>query len=444
MNKKFESSNFITAYSPTDKFIQIVYPNGDRFYNLNVCQRKKVVLVKNKLEIWSEGNLSKEIPFASELDARLGFDALNEALDFLSPNCVNEITNPPAAVFSIIPLTYSTYKTLQSSNSLLELQFYDITDTTNLLGLGNGTIYRVLAKKSDDGYPSGICINTKANVTINVLDNTFALYQSENAMSINQSVCSNTNSNYLFAVNNSRITAIDSNYIEAYNNSGVICDNCLVIKASEGAQIEITNSNNCEFKSVQPSSIISGYSDIYVDTKTSIGKEGTQINSLSGTLTLTAYKSPLNQVFDAITGDYTSVDLLTEFFEANSTFKISLKTIDYNITFKDSISGNTLFVATPADSGKSVEFKWDKDLLTYVYIPTSQNLIKKVQLTVSTNGQTVFPSILMPAPIDPNTVKMYINNYLSKDFSISGLTTIIYNATEYILETDDSVYIEYI
>lgn len=81
MAKLFESSNFIKAYLPTDKYIQIIYPNGDRFYNLNVCQRKQVVLDENILEIWSEGNLAKQMTFSSEAEARLGFDALNQALD---------------------------------------------------------------------------------------------------------------------------------------------------------------------------------------------------------------------------------------------------------------------------------------------------------------------------------------------------------------------------
>jgi len=444
MAKTFESSNFIKTYLPTDKYIQIIYPNGDRFYNLNVCQRKKVILDKNKLEIWSEGNLAKQMTFGSEADARLGFDALNQALDSLAPNCVNEITNPPAAVFSIIPVTYTTYKNLQASNSLLELQFYDVTDTTNQLGVGIGFIYRVLAKKTNDYYPSGFCINTRANVTINTIDNTFALYQFGNATGINQSGCTSINSGYLFAVNNSVINATDSNYIEASNNSQINCLNCQVIKISEGTQIQIQNCDNCEFKGLQPVATIDGYSQIYIDTKNSIGKEDTETNSGSGTLTLYAYKNALNQVFDAITGIYTAVNLATDFPQANATFKIRFGTIAHNVVFKDLGTGATLFTATPTASGKSAEFKWDKNLLTYVYIPINPELVKRVQLTVASNGQTIFPTVLIPPPLDPNTVKMYINNAPSLDFSISGSTTIIYNETEYSLETDDSVYIEYI
>lgn len=444
MAKLFESSNFIKAYLPTDKYIQIIYPNGDRFYNLNVCQRKKVVLDKNILEIWSEGNLAKQMTFSSEAEARLGFDALNQALDLLYPNCVNEITNPPAAVFSVIPVTYSTYKTLQSTNSLLELQFYDVTDTTNQLGVGIGFIYRLLAKKTDDYYPSGFCINTRANVTINTIDNTFALYQFGNATSINQSGCTGINSGYLFAVNNSVINATDSNYIEAYNNSQIDCLNCQVIKVSEGTQIQTQNCDNCEFKGLQPVASINGYSQVYIDTKTSIGKGETETNSGSGTLTLYAYKNGLNQVFDAIVGAYTAVNLATEFPQANATFKVSFGTIAYNIVFKDLDSGATLLTATPTLSGKTAEFVWDKNLLTYVYVPTDPELIKRVNLTVTSDGQTIFPTVLIPAPLDPNTVKMYINNSPSLDFSISGSTTIIYNESEYSLETDDAVYVEYI
>lgn len=444
MGKLFESSNFIKTYLPTDKYIQIIYPNGDRFYNLNVCQRKKVVLVKNKLEIWSEGNLSKEVPFASEADARLGFDALNEALDSLSPNCVNEITNPPAAVFSVIPVTYTTYKNLQASNSLLELQYYDVADVTNQLGVGLGFIYRVLAKKTDDYYPSGYCINTRANVTINTIDNTFALYQLGNATGFNQSGCTSINSDFLFAINNSVINATDSNYIEAYNNSQIDCVNCQTIKVSEGTQIQIQNCNNCELKGLQPSVTIDGYSEVYIDTKISIGKDTTETNSGSGTLTLYAYKNGLNQVFDAITGPYTAVNLATDFPQANATFKVRFGTIAHNIVFKDFDSGLTLFTATPTASGKTVEFIWDKNLLTYVYNLTSEELIKRVILTVTSDGQTSFPNVLIPAPIDLNTVKMYINNAPSLDFSISGAVSIIYNETEYSLETDDTVYVEYI
>ena len=447
MGKLFESSNFIKTYLPTDKYIQIIYPNGDRFYNLNVCQRKKVVLVKNKLEIWSEGNLSKEVPFASEADARLGFDALNIALDSLSLNCQAEITNPPAAVFSIIPITYEGYKGLQVANNLGVLQYYDVTDTTNAFGLGTNYVYRVLSQKTNDWSPKGMCLNTRANVILNTWDNTFAYYQLgiSNSTALNNSRITNVNnSNYLYAINNSTIIADACTYIQAQNNSTIDAQDSTGIRAYDGAILQLNNCHNCEFKGINPGILIQAYSDIIVDKKVSIGKEGTFTNVTSGTLALVAYKDVINQIFDGISGDYTSVTLATEFQEANAIFKVKFGTIDYNVTFKDALSNATLFIATPADSNTEITFRWDPILLTYIYQSTNVKLLRRIPITVVTNGQTSFSNVLIPTPYDPSTIKMYINGAPTLDFSVSGGISIIYNETEYSLETDDTVYVEYI
>ena len=82
----FEFSNFINPYSPTDKFLQILYPNGDRFYNLNVIQNKKISLNKKQVEIYQEGTTVKKITFATENDAKAGFKLLSDAIDALRPN----------------------------------------------------------------------------------------------------------------------------------------------------------------------------------------------------------------------------------------------------------------------------------------------------------------------------------------------------------------------
>lgn len=91
----FESVNFIKESSNSDKFLQLVYPNGNRFYNLNVCQNKKIVLDKKIIRIYQEGNQSQFLGFENELDARAAFDALNTAVDNLRKNCATELSTSP-------------------------------------------------------------------------------------------------------------------------------------------------------------------------------------------------------------------------------------------------------------------------------------------------------------------------------------------------------------
>ena len=82
----FVSSNFIKPYLSTDKFLQILYPNGDRFYTLNVIQNKKVSLNKKQVEVYQEGTSVKVITFENEAEARNGFRLLSNAIDALRPN----------------------------------------------------------------------------------------------------------------------------------------------------------------------------------------------------------------------------------------------------------------------------------------------------------------------------------------------------------------------
>lgn len=443
----FSSSTFIKNYSSTDKFLSIVFPNGDRYYTINVCQRKKLLVNKNTIEIWSEGNLSKVIPFISILEAREAFDLLNQALDSLSPNCLLEITNPPAAVFSIVPITYATYKTMQDANTLAPLQFYDVTDTANSLGKGSNFVYRLLAQKGNDYLPSGLCLNTLANVVINTKDNTFTLYQEGvgNYIAQNNSRTNGlNNSSYLFTTNNSTINADASSYIIAQNNSIIECVNSNNIRVYDNTEVNLDSCVNCEFTGIVNSNILIGYEDVVIDNRSTIGKAGLTTQNSSGSITLVAYQDTINQLFDNITGAYTEVRLKNEFLDANSVFNIKLGTIDYNIIFKDDLSGNTLFTATPAESNTNFNFRWDINTSEYQYESPTVKISRRIQLTVLTNGQTTFTNVLVPAPFDQQTVKMIINGQPSYDFSISGGTTIIYGATEFVLETDDTVYVEYI
>lgn len=82
----FVSSNFIKPYLSTDKFLQILYPNGDRFYTLNVIQNKKITLNNKQVEIYQEGTSVKVITFENDAEARNGFRLLSNAIDALRPN----------------------------------------------------------------------------------------------------------------------------------------------------------------------------------------------------------------------------------------------------------------------------------------------------------------------------------------------------------------------
>lgn len=82
----FESANFIKDYSNTDKFLQLLYPNGKRYITINAIQNKKVVLNKKKVLIYQEGQQPYSLEFLTDSDAKTGFDLLNAALDILKAN----------------------------------------------------------------------------------------------------------------------------------------------------------------------------------------------------------------------------------------------------------------------------------------------------------------------------------------------------------------------
>lgn len=81
-----QSHNFLKEYLPTDKFLQILYPNGERFYNFNVFNNKKLVLDNKTVDIFQEGNRSKRLTFTTNNDATAAFTKLNEAIDLLKSN----------------------------------------------------------------------------------------------------------------------------------------------------------------------------------------------------------------------------------------------------------------------------------------------------------------------------------------------------------------------
>jgi len=151
----FQSANFIKEPSSTDKFIQLVYPNGDRYYTLNVCQNKKIVLNKTVVEIYQEGNKSKFITFATTQEARAGFAILNNIVDSLRDNCVT-------ASFGQEIVTESRDFNSGDANKLLAIKSDDITLSMpsvnpfgkgDLVGIKNINDYKnthIILKEGDD------------------------------------------------------------------------------------------------------------------------------------------------------------------------------------------------------------------------------------------------------------------------------------------------------
>jgi len=156
----FQSANFIKEPSSTDKFIQLVYPNGDRYYTLNVCQNKKIVLNKTVVEIYQEGNKSKFITFATTQEARAGFAILNNIVDSLRDNCVTASFGQEIVTEEIV--TESRDFNSGDANKLLAIKSDDITLSMpsvnpfgkgDLVGIKNINDYKnthIILKEGDD------------------------------------------------------------------------------------------------------------------------------------------------------------------------------------------------------------------------------------------------------------------------------------------------------
>lgn len=86
------------------------------------------------------------------------------------------------------------------------------------------------------------------------------------------------------------------------------------------------------------------------------------------------------------------------------------------------------------------------EVISLISSGSSQNVLS---FSASTNGQTLFNSILTPPSNSPQNSDFYINGVrqtygISEDYIITGSTSLVWISSKHIIETDDDLIIVYL
>lgn len=446
----FDPSSFIFMYLPTDKVLRIVDTTGKIIHTINVCRYQKSGVFGSTLSISLEDNVADyKIKFNTYNDAITALANWRQAIDSLKGNCYIETVIDPGGGDTPIAITYLTYKSLQASGDLGEMQWYDVTDTTNLLYASQSLIFRIFSKAVDDAYPQGQIIGG-GYVTIDVANDKIIDYFDpiNNITLLNGNLAGNsfTDTVNCYVSNNSQVNSTNSEAIIAENGSNVNCDTCSVLKATNGCNITIANASNVTFDNIQQNITSTGIvlSNVNIDRNTSIGKAGKTIYIDEGNLNLKAYKDLIDIEFNFTTNDNIIIVKIENLIhQANATFRLVLtgNTTGNKINVVD--GANTLLF-TMVEKDSTVVFNFNKTTLLFEFIGLIRKLVttsQTVQFLTPTLGQTIFPiSIPVTQAIE---CEMFINGIKQTygvDFSFDGgNSNMLFTSPGYTIDASDSV-----
>ncbi len=449
----YSASNFIRTYAGTDKAIQIQNTYGQKIFTLNVCNYQKSFVYGINLVVSSEdGTKEYRLDFASGAEALTAQTNLRTAVDTLIGNCddsqVVVITN-----VTTTPITYSQYKSLQASDGLSALTWYDVSDTLNALNIG--AVIRVFCKATNDYQPEGMVLSTGALVTLNVIDDEVQRFElsSQKILALNKSRISYDGvSSKILAENDSTITVANSNNVTISNSSLGVLTNCNYITIRNDSNVTMNNASAVEISGIVQNlttvSIGFSLSNVQIDTNTTTGKSGkTTTNIASNTApTLQAYSSTIDQEF-LFTVDNTILDvkLDNKITQANGVFRLKLlldsgiNDCKINVRDKNNV---VLYTATDIHNDSWLWFEFNKttQLFEFIRIDAPEITAHKIWQTTSTAAQTTF--ILPYVPTDATKLAMHVNGVRLKfgsHFTFASPNVVTYNAIDYTLGNGDEI-----
>jgi len=454
------SSNFIRSYNLSDKIIQIQNSVGLKMFNISVCNFQKVTIEGIYMYIFVEDSnptFSYTLDFTTSLDALTAKTNLKNAINTLRPNCAPAVTLNPNPVTSPVSITLLAYKAAQTGNTLVGLQWYDVSDTTNLLGLGN-IVYRVLAKTSNDAYPAGVItitpnIQVKLDTINNYIDsyfdlNKFISYEDHSSITQNDS-----NSNNVRVYGGSSANITNCQKLLVFYNSVVNLTNSINVEVIDST-ITASNLSDCFFEGITATNILtdapSGLTGIRADRNTSIGKSGNSTQSLSAstlTKSLVSYIDTIDQILSlsADVETYT-VNLDNVLKNANGEFRIKINYSTTNfgttINFQRPSDNTLIYTADYSLNGCTLIFRWNKagTIFQLFNIINGTANTHSVQEFIATNNQTSFTLNTMPT--NANLLEMYINGNKQKfgnDFTYTTPGIITFLAPDFNLASGDKI-----
>lgn len=452
----FASSNFIFSYSSTDRAIRLIDTAGKIRHTINVCNYQKAGVFNNILSISLEDNVKDyELEFISVADAKLALLSLKSAINTLKINCNNgNGSGTPSPTVEPITTTYIQYKTWLNANSLIPLQWYDVSDTTNVLLLDTTHTIRLLAKTTNDKHPRGQILSNNVYITIDTTTDNIVSYEDSinNIFILNGDINNSTflTSNNIMVLNNSQVKATDSSSIFAENGGTITVNNSSGIKITNGSNIKIANSTNCSFDNIQQDFTLlpQSFSNINVDRNISTGKGGfLNTNDPGSNLIFNSYVDVINQELN-FTGNNNviNITLHNQISQAGGVFKIKYKGTGINNKINIYNNSNILIYTIQDNIKNSVAiFVFNNFTNNFEFNNVAFNSdnvgSKTVQVMTPINGQVNFN--LGVTVTNPQEMEMYINGnkqIYNYDFSYnSGLGMVVFANRLFTISTSDEL-----
>lgn len=446
----FSAANFIISGTGTDKTIRFKNDNANPVGGLYVCNFKSVATEEETMVIRMTNEQEFLFTFISATEAKTAMVNLRAAVDNLLPNCA--ITVPVATPTVVaVPETYVNFKTDFAGNNLVANTVYEVTDAAGTLGLGAGFVFYTQFQTTDAnaGIIKGFDVNTSSYYDIDLnLNLVLSKNDPVNKIKITGTV-SNVSAIGTFSdssifdsslvVNDcigntivgSNITANDLNNSKFYNCAGLI----------------LNDVNDCVFSNLTGNFSSYDFNNVKVDRYDfNVGLIGTLAMSTSNAQTYTAFiDENILEIPTLISDIYATLE--SPFTDVAVEFRIKVPSIGIGsgrtLTIKDS-AATTIDTITSAHAGLTLVYSFNTVTGLFERVSTSNGLIK-TDVTVGSNGQTLFSNALPYIPTTPSSLILTVNGVrqtYSTDFTISG-RNINWVSSDFSLETTDVVVVSF-
>jgi len=446
----FAYNTFIAAYGSNDRTIRVLDTTGAVAYTLNVCNYQKSSVNGSSLNISMQDNSTEySLPFSSNNEAKLAIVAFKVAIDTLRVNC-NPSSGSSSSPSTAIAVSYLQYKAMASVAGLTELQWYDVTDSTNLLFQDATYTMRLFAKTNNDKHPRGQLNANQAYVSIDVANNKVLSYEyAANSIYILNSVLYSTfsGSSNISVINNSRVQATNTSYVVVENNSIAVLDTCSNLKISNSSNVTVSNASNCTIDNIQQDLTTMGFnlSNVAIDRNLSVGLAGSNLNVNSGSFGLLAYRDKTDQIINFTNShNNISITLDNQIVQANAVFRLKYVGSGSNNTIQIlDASGDVLFTIVDGYKNCVALFAFNVGNGQFEFKEIELDMSNKLTINTftPTNNQTVFA--LTVAPVDSSKLEMFINGQkqlISLDFTYNGSNnTVVYTNRNFSLSTTDEM-----
>lgn len=429
----FNPSSFIDTYSGTDRVLAIKDTGGKTYFSFSVCNYIKSGAEGVQLWVLLEGNYRYIITFATSTDAKTASVNLNNAIDTLTPNCSTGVAViTPGAVAAI---TKTAFDSLVTANTVVPATVYEITDTVGVFGPAS-TIYTFTALQSNqkvfDSYIKGTKQKAILNFTTNSVEE-FHAYDKARSAESGSTIVSDSISTYITAKENSVATVTNSSFVTVERQSQAVLDSCVNTIIRGNSNITgLVGASNVILEGIAGD--LTGYTLTDVEITSYSAGKFSAIETVSSTITKDAF---VNSSLLSISSSLASNIVLTlnnslhsyrTFPNRRAEVHVSIPAAainGYTVTIKDS-TATTLYTATDREAGSTIIFEGDLTTGIFGYSRTEKpNDVKEslATITVASDGQTSFPSVLSYTPLNITKTKATISGVWLRygtDYSISG------------------------